>query len=137
MRMILGQVSRDKWPRFNADPARFAVWANPRFLVQCFTEKGGVIRLTINRRDTVRSGQWAEGISWDELQAIKAACGYGSRDAVEVYPPDDDVVNISNMRHLWIFPEGERLPFVWRNPKAGQQLSLVKDLLAKHKEKGE
>ena len=31
--------------------------------------------------------------------------------AVEVFPADDQVVNVANMRHLWVLPEP--LPFAW------------------------
>jgi hypothetical protein len=36
-------------------------------------------------------------------------------DAVEVYPPAGDVVNVANMRHLWVLRD--RLPFAWRGGK--------------------
>ncbi|EOG1815585.1 hypothetical protein ACK3RA_000943 [Enterobacter hormaechei] len=48
----------------------------------------------------------------DALQEIKSAVGYGDRDAVEIYPRDSDVVNVANMRHLWITPEP--IAFAWR-----------------------
>jgi hypothetical protein len=47
---------------------------------------------------------------------IKNAVGYQDRDAVEVYPSQTDVVNVSNMRHLWILPE--KLDFAWRRQSA-------------------
>lgn len=53
-----------------------------------------------------------DGISWDALQEIKGAVGYADRDAVEIYPRDADVVNVANMRHLWITPEP--IAFAWR-----------------------
>ncbi len=52
---------------------------------------------------------------WDELQRIKSECGYGNTDAIEIYPADDDVVNVANMRHLWILDS--RIPFAWRKQK--------------------
>ena len=39
--------------------------------------------------------------------------GCGARDAVEVYPADADVVNVANMRHLWLVA-GE-LAFKWKS----------------------
>lgn len=32
--------------------------------------------------------------------------------AVEVFPADADVVNVANMRHLWILPDAPA--FAWR-----------------------
>lgn len=56
-----------------------------------------------------------DGITWDELQALKRQCGFGDRFAVEVYPADLDVVNVGNLRHLWVLQGA--LPFAW---SAGQ-----------------
>ena len=83
-----------------------------RFLLQEFAEPNGVIRLSISRSTLRRDGRWEDGITWDELQRLKAEAGYGDRFAVEVYPADTDVVNVGNLRHLWILPEP--LAFAWR-----------------------
>lgn len=37
--------------------------------------------------------------------------------AVEIYPAERDIVNVANMRHLWVLPE--RLPFGWRRDETG------------------
>jgi hypothetical protein len=37
----------------------------------------------------------------------------GDRFAVEIYPENINTVNVANMRHLWVFPVGERLGFAW------------------------
>lgn len=48
---------------------------------------------------------WADGLTWDELQAIKRDVGFGDWYGFEIYPPDQQVVNAANIRHLWISPE--------------------------------
>jgi hypothetical protein len=48
--------------------------------------------------------------SWDVFQAIKNAYVGESCYAVEVFPDQPSLVYQENMRHLWVFPEGERLP---------------------------
>ena len=88
-------------------------------LVQVFAEADGVVRLSVQRTDIRPDGEWADGISWDDLQRLKAEAGYGDREAVEVYPPDADVVNVAAIRHLWVLPEGERVPFSWASDRAG------------------
>lgn len=88
------------------------MWANSYFLVQEFQEDNGVIRLTVNTTSIGGSGRWKDGISWDALQEIKSAVGHVDRDAVEIYPAQKDLVNVANMRHLWIVPES--IPFAWR-----------------------
>lgn len=82
-------------------------------LVQVFEEAGGVLRLSVNLADIGRDGDWLDGITWDDLQRLKAEAGYGDREAVEVYPPDADLVDVAAIRHLWVLPEGERMPFSW------------------------
>lgn len=99
----------------DGDARRLAVYRNNRFLVQVFKERG-IIRLTINRTMIGRDGQWLDGITWDELQEIKDALGFGGWDAVEVYPCRRDIVMDANMRHLWVLSTAtsKDLPFVWR-----------------------
>lgn len=59
-------------------------------------------------------------ISWDMLQTIKNKVWGVSAVAIEVYPPQDMVVNSLNMRHLWRLGNGEFWPDMmgsWtRNP---------------------
>lgn len=48
------------------------------------------------------------------LAQVYEEAGYGDRDAFEAYPRQADVVNVANMRHLWVLPEGELLAGIWR-----------------------
>lgn len=57
------------------------------------------------------SGEWADGISWDELMRIKSEVGYKDSWAVEVYPSDSHVINVANMRHLFLLKE--KPDFAW------------------------
>ncbi|MGK3116687.1 DUF7694 domain-containing protein [Candidatus Pantoea formicae] len=108
-------IPESRWPAMQHDPKRSNVWLSSYFLVQEFREEDGVIRLTINTTITGKSGRWKDGVTWDALQDIKNAVGYSDRDALEVYPRQRDVVNVANMRHLWILPEP--LAFAWRKDK--------------------
>ncbi len=91
------------------------VWRSRHFTVQAFEEKKGIRRITVNRSDVDRDGEWKDGISWDELQHIKEVL-FPGQVAIEVFPPAKDVVNVSNMRHLWVMPEAIAafIP-VWRD----------------------
>jgi hypothetical protein len=111
---VMTLVPPGTWPP-GSDARLVAVWRSRGFLAQCFAELDGIGRLSVNRTtvDPV-TRRWDEAITWDDLQRIKRECGFGQQDAVEVYPADRDVVNVANMRHLWIMP-GE-LPFKWRRP---------------------
>lgn len=89
---------------------RTEAWRSRKFILQVFDEGGGVERLSVNR--TVIDGkEFADGITWDDLQRLKAECGRGHLAAVEVYPPDADVVNVASMRHLWVLPNPPA--FMW------------------------
>lgn len=99
------EVPRSRWPSGHDEPKRIQVWQSTDFLVQVFAEPGVVIRLSVNRIKRDPRGMWRDRIEWEELQAIKAAIGFGNHYAVEVYPRDRDVVNVANFRHLWVLPE--------------------------------
>lgn len=106
----LVQVPRSAWPAHN-QPGLVEVWRSRHYLVQVFDEADSVQRLSVCR--TSHNGDsWVDQITWDELMQCKRECGRGDRDALEVYPADRDVVNVANMRHLWLPPAP--IPFAWR-----------------------
>ena len=79
------------------------VWRSRSFLV-CLWFEGAHKRLTVNRTRIV-NGKWEQNISWDELMRLKAEAGYADWWAIEIYPPTEHVVNVANMRHLWLLEE--------------------------------
>lgn len=107
----LQEVPRHEWPNPNAPQVR--VLRSRDFLVQVFDEPLPVlVRLSISR--TTHNGErWEDGITWDELQRVKREAGYGNMDAVEVFPSDQDVVNVANMRHLFVMAEA--IGYAWRH----------------------
>jgi hypothetical protein len=80
-------------------------WESKDFGAAAFRD-GESIRLDVFRRDM------KDGITWDQLQAIKNECGFANRDAVEFFPAEDAVINTGNYRHLYIFEE--KLPLLRR-----------------------
>ena len=95
-------IPQNQWR--NIPKGLFEVWTNKDFLVQINKEASG-IRITINKLIyKVIKGEpiWDDGISWDQIQEIKSLVGYGDKWAVECFPPDQEVVNVANMRHIWI-----------------------------------
>lgn len=105
----LQSVPREQWPS-NIPDRLVKVFRSREYLVQVFQE-GAFGRLSISRTMLV-GDRWRDGISWDDLQRLKREAGFGDYDAVEVFPRDHDIVNVANMRHLWIMPT--LLPFAWR-----------------------
>lgn len=106
----LQEVPREQWPNQSATHLR--VFRSRDFLVQEFAENPpAAVRLSVCR--TVMAGdRWQDGITWDDLQRLKRECGYGDHDAVEVFPADADVVNVANMRHLFVL--ADEIPYAWR-----------------------
>ena len=48
---------------------------------------------------------WRDGITWDELQRIKNECLGEDVWCVEVYPAQSELLDVANMRHLWVLDE--------------------------------
>jgi hypothetical protein len=103
----LTEIPREEWPAPTRNHPRgpVRVWRSRTLLVQEFSERAPAIcRLSICRAALNEDGGWRDGLSWEELQAIKREVGFGDQEAIEIYPRDADVVNVANMRHLWIIP---------------------------------
>ena len=112
------EIPKEHWPKVDMPQGdtRIRVLRNRRFMVQVFELREGEIwRLSINRTEINAQGFWKDGITWEELMAVKRGAGYGDKDAVEVLPREADVVNVANMRHLFVL--GKLLPFAWRTSR--------------------
>jgi hypothetical protein len=115
------QIPEADWPKPPEDrktPMPLEIWRSRSFLVQVHSVRhhAEMLRLSISRASIQRDGNWSDQINWDELQQIKRECGHGERQAVEIFPADRDIVNVANMRHLWVFTDGRGLPFAWGKP---------------------
>ena len=108
-------IPRDEWPLELQSGPVLRAWRSRDFLVQEYSEappvlvRLSVLRTTVDPKD----GRWVDGITWDDLQGIKAEVGYGDYDALELYPADGDVVNVASLRHLWVMRELQS--FAWRS----------------------
>lgn len=113
----LVRLPEDQWPNMSARKGKppFEIWRSRDFLAQVYACPNGMERLSVCRTEIGAGGNWRDNVSWDELQRLKRECGRGDRDAMEAYPADDDIVNVANMRHLFVMPEGTRVGFFWRN----------------------
>lgn len=113
----LTEVPQSEWPARDPKATSYpeAVWRSRHFLVQQHEAPlfQGIFvrRLTINRTTTRLDGRFDQDISWDDLQRCKRETGHGDWYAIEIYPRDRDVVNVANMRHLWLL--AEPLPIGW------------------------
>lgn len=80
-----------------------------KYEVQCLETSfphidGPVFHIKVRRRDG------RSGISWDDLQTIKNSVVSPAAWAIELYPPQSEVVDELNMRHLWVMPTDHPLP---------------------------
>lgn len=101
----LVSIPPEQWPNVDHKRPPSTVWRSRYFVVLEFNEissLGPVKRLTVAKSIMQSNGRWEDGISWDELQDIKRQVGLGNHYAIEVFPRDRDVVNVANMRHLWV-----------------------------------
>lgn len=98
-------VPPDEYPKEFEGLLPSAVWCSRQFLVQCFNEPNGIIRLSVTKNKLGMGRTFDDGIDWVDLQAIKSAVGYDDKMAIEIFPAEDRVVNACNMRHLWVLPE--------------------------------
>jgi hypothetical protein len=114
------EVPRSEWPfmpGFETVPLR--VWRSADYLAVLYEQRAdGNRRLTVNsvRRKAERKRKsgtdWRDGITWDELQRVKNECLGEDVWCVEVYPAQDKVVDVANMRHLFVLdgPPETRFP---------------------------
>lgn len=106
---IFKEIPQAQWPSF--PPGLCRVFKSDEFLVQEYKSESGQLRLSVNAIKRTVKG-WKDGITWEQLQHIKRMIGYANRCAIEVFPPDKDLVNVANMRHLWIVDMPD---FAWKN----------------------
>lgn len=104
----------------DAPPGLARAYRNAVYSVQVYrhdTEWGVVDHLMVRRHDDTPVRSWAD------MQRIKNEVAGAGRTAIEVFPPDAELVDQANMYHLWILPEGFRLPFglgdMWRATRLG------------------
>lgn len=114
--VALVDVPREAWPDPASNPYQTGsicerVMRSRKFLVVQWLETNGARRLSVMRTEYGRNGQPLDGITWDDLQRLKREAGYGGACAIDIFPPDSDLVNVANMRHLFIV---NAPPCMWR-----------------------
>ncbi len=102
----LAPVPEKEWPPRRTVEYPTALWRSRHYLAALYeaTPLDGVEvrRLSVNRVTVSTRGGWEQNIPWDDLQRCKRETGHGDWYGVEIYPRDRDVVNVANMRHLWL-----------------------------------
>ena len=75
----------------------------------------GTYRVAIKHTSATHPSQalkrgFAKPVTWDDMQAIKDHF-WPERIAIEIYPPHDKIVDVADMRWMWVLPKGAVLPF--------------------------
>jgi len=75
----------------------------------------GTLRVSIKHtraksREKMTARGYALPITWDDMQAIKDHF-WPERIAIEIFPPNDSIVDVADMRWMWVLPKGAVLPF--------------------------
>ena len=50
---------------------------------------------------------------WRHLQRIKNELAGVEREAIDIFPPESQLVDTANQYHLWVLPVGQSTPFTW------------------------
>lgn len=108
----LTEIPNSMWPvqiSTGSGPQRTKVWHSKRWLAQLFDEEPfqgiDTRRLSVCRVTLGADGHWDQNITWDDLYAVKADVGFADWYGIEIYPPSRHLVNVANMRHLWLLAE--------------------------------
>lgn len=95
----LTRLHESRWPRVKTSYRPLTLWINRTHQATLWLQPDGQLVLSIARRDG------RSGISWNTMQSIKTATGFGTWQAVEIFPPETELVYKANVRHLWLSHE--------------------------------
>lgn len=122
------RLPHDAWPEAaQMDNPPREVWRSREFFVMVFDDKNGFTRISACRAMIDDEGRWMDGITWDELFMIKCAVGFAHSDCVEVFPAMHDLVNVANMRHLWVMEDP--IPYKWKELKKDKKGDYVDECM--------
>lgn len=134
-------VPRDEWPFFpEFETVVLNVWQSRDYLAVLYQQRAdGMKRLTVNSTRRMRvpysrkpdGTDWRDGITWDELQRVKNETLGPDVWCVEVYPPEAEVVDVANMRHLWPLDEPPATRFPSKAVTKDSDIQATLDILRK------
>jgi hypothetical protein len=109
-------IPKFQWPKGDSYNSQCqGVWRSREYAVFAWMEPGkSCLRLTFQKTEIDRqTGRWRDGLTWDTMMKLKDEAGYGDHWAVEVYPPREHVVDVVNLRHIWLL--NEKPDYAWNN----------------------
>ncbi len=97
----LGGQKRDMWALYQNDIYIVT-------LVPFYCDIGACLHLVMRVKPEALP---LAGLTWAAKQRVKAELVGKERLAVEVFPPASELVDQADAYHLWVLPEGYKLPF--------------------------
>jgi hypothetical protein len=95
----------NRWRSNGLDPPD-AAWRNDLYSVFVREIGHGALHLSFHRHDR------AAVRDWRHFQAIKNEVAGLERTAIEVFPPESQLVDAANEYHLWVIPPDYPMPFL-------------------------
>jgi hypothetical protein len=89
------------------------LWKNNTYAIAVYDEHEGITHVTVQRLDGTPARDWRH------LQQIKNEVVGPEREAVELYPAQSRVVDMTNTTHLWVMAEGVTVPLGMFPPTTG------------------
>lgn len=89
----------------------WALYQNDLFIVTCTRfqcDLGAMVHMVMRLKPGATP---LSGLTWATKQRIKDELVGAERMAVEVFPARAELVDQADAYHLWVLPEGFRLPF--------------------------
>jgi hypothetical protein len=85
---------------------RAVCYQNEHYAVAVYEPKDGITHMSVQRLDGTPARDWRD------LQNIKNELVHPERSAIEVYPPESCVVDLSNTTHIYVLPKGVMVDFL-------------------------
>jgi hypothetical protein len=108
-----GPTPKRKWQEMHravgptGTTERGQFWRNDWYTVIANEMPGGMLWLSIRRNDRKVMRDWRD------FQRIKNDIAGPEREGFEMFPAESRLVDTVNQYHLWVLPEGQRLPVGW------------------------
>lgn len=118
------EFTKEQYEAFVEDLLKDELFVSSTHQVSVREQGSGLIHLSIKRLDKEPMGDWRI------KQLIKNIICGDEAEAVEIFPPESELVDGANQYHLWVLPEGERVPFGF---KGGRNVS--EDIVGNEKQR--
>lgn len=117
-----GEQTQWRYRDREAVTVRYEAWRNRLYDAAVIHFDNGALHISFKRidRSAVRD--------WRHFQAIKNEIAGPEREAVELFPPESQLMDGANQYHLWVFPAGESLWLGMAMPNGAELLDAFESM---------